>query len=107
MSGIIDIYHWTEEYRKCKEVPGYLIRNYMRVIEADGSKRDITDEEASTAVLPSGTSLSCDLPEELKIGGLNYEGRLSNSNRDVIDKQAIINRLASHIAWEEAKTKKP
>lgn len=102
MSTQLDIEYWTEEYRKCKEIPGYLIRNYVKVIESDGTLRKLTEEEVEKAMLFSGDSVSADIPEGLKAGCFNYESRVANDGRSV---QRIINRLLSQIQHEESKKK--
>lgn len=84
----MDIDYWTEEYERCKADPSYFIARYSCI---------------------KGGMLYMDLPDGLKIGGANSEGKFvppQSENAElqhVIDQQRMINRLMYEIEFRKHK----
>ena len=84
----MDIDYWTEEYERCKADPSYFVARYTRI---------------------EGDTLYMDMPDNLKMGGVNSEGKFTPPQsenaelQDVIDQQRIINRLMYEIEFRKHK----
>lgn len=81
----IDIEYWTEEYRKVRDVPGYLEEHYMRVKGPDGVLRKVSDGVGEELVL--------DIPLGLEMGCVNLELSRPSWPAEWQLRQQVINRF--------------